>query len=72
MNGPLTRAETRRIAEIQMSIKQIDFEIQASSCESEVLELRTRRSEVDAELRSIIASASNRPFGVVDTDAGGR
>ena len=62
MMALLTRAETRRIAEIQISIKQIEFDIQVTSCAQEAIDLRTRRAEVEAELRSIMASASNRSF----------
>ncbi len=43
MIGPLTRAETRRIAEIQISVKKIDFDIQATSCAQEAAPHQARR-----------------------------
>ena len=50
---PRTRAETRRVAEIQLSIKVIDAEIQAASSAEVAKDLHARRAEAQAELCSI-------------------
>jgi hypothetical protein len=44
MNRPLSRAETRRVAELQLALKQIDDDIN---------HLRAQRQEAQAELNAL-------------------
>jgi hypothetical protein len=44
MNRPLSRAETRRVAELQLALKQIDDDIS---------HLRPQRQEAQAELNAL-------------------
>jgi hypothetical protein len=50
----LTREETRRVAEIQLSIKLIDADIHGSSSVEQIQALRARRIQEQAELMAIM------------------
>lgn len=50
----LSRAETRRVAELQMQIKMIDGEIRGSSSAQAIYDLRVLRQQAEAELHSLM------------------
>ncbi len=49
----LSRQETRRVAELQLQIKVINFQILGSSTALAISELRSKREEAQTELNSI-------------------
>ena len=58
---PLSRAETRRVAELRLTIKIIDTEIEESSSSQVIEDLRATREAAKAELNSIVSSSTASP-----------
>jgi hypothetical protein len=59
----LSRQEARRVAELQLQIKMINFEILSSSTSLAITELRSMREEAQAELNSIAEGRANSVSG---------
>jgi len=58
---PLSRAETRRVAELRLTIKIIDTEIEDSSSSQVIEDLRATQEAVKTELHCIVSSSTASP-----------